>query len=101
MVAPQTIAAFVWYARALADLPIGGARTLTAAEVMTDGRLTLEPARYTFTRRADVDGRRAYAIAGRHGRLDLTGQLTVDADGAPREVTLTVVFGTFVTRRVD
>lgn len=99
VVAPQTVAEFVWYVPALADLPVGGTRALAAAEVMTDGGLALHLGQFTFTRVADDAGRRAYDLAGRHGDLDLTGRLVVDADGLPAEVTATVKFGTFVTRR--
>lgn len=99
VIAPQTIAEFFWYAAALEGLPVGEARTLGAVEVITDGRLALHPGRFTFTRAADLEGRRVYAITGKHGDLDLAGRLTVDADGAPHEVTVTLKYGSFLTRR--
>ncbi|MBL8622691.1 MAG: amidohydrolase family protein [Myxococcales bacterium] len=101
VLAPQAVAEFVWYAAALADLPVGAARTLTAAEVMTDGEVALHPGRFQFTRGADVDGRRSYAIVGQHGELALTGHLRVAPDGLPHEVSVTVSFGTFTTRRLE
>lgn len=38
-------------------------------------------------------------MTGSAGKLDLTGSLSVDADGLPHEVTFKLVFGTFVMRR--
>lgn len=99
VLAPQAVAEFVWHAAALADLEVGKARTRTAVEVMTERSLTLEPGTFTFTRSPDADGRRVYAVTGKLGRLDVKGHMSVDADGAPHEVSLTVVFGTFVIRR--
>jgi imidazolonepropionase-like amidohydrolase len=101
VVAPQTIAEFFWYAERLADLQVGGARTIEAVEVMTEGGLRLDPARFDFTRQPDADGRRVYAMVGKHGNLDFTGTFSVDADGAPHEVSLTLRFGTFAMRRVE
>lgn len=100
VIAPQTIAEQLWYVAALADLEVGKARTLTAAEVTTDGRLDVVPGSFTFTRAPDADGRKVYAFTGTHGRMDVTGQLVVDPDGAPREVSVTVKYGTFITRRL-
>jgi len=100
VVAPQTIAELFWYADALADLAIGGQRAIDAAEVMTDGALRLDPAHFTFTRRPDDAGKRVYDIAGTHGKLQLTGKLVVDPDGAPAEVTMVLRFGTVVFRRM-
>lgn len=99
VLAPQAIAEFAWHADALADLAVGKTRTRTAVEVMTEGSLVLEPGTFTFTRSPDDGGRRVYAVTGRIGRLDVEGHMSVDADGAPHEVSLTVVFGTFVIRR--
>ena len=100
VVAPQTIAELFWYADALADLAVGGERAIDAAEVMTDGALRLDPAHFTFTRRPDDGGKRVYDLAGTHGKLQLTGKLVVDADGAPAEATLVLRFGTVVFRRL-
>lgn len=100
VIAPQTVAEFLWYVPLLADLSVGATRTVTAAEVVTDGRLAVVPGRFAFTRTADDGGRRAYTIDGTHGALALTGRLIVGADSAPDEVTVTVKFGTFTTRRV-
>ena len=61
----------------------------------------LDPARFTFTRKPDAGGRRTYDLTGTHGKLAVTGSFTVDADGAPREIRLTVTFGAFAIRRVD
>ncbi|MCB9559958.1 MAG: amidohydrolase family protein [Kofleriaceae bacterium] len=101
VIAPQAVAEFFAYAPRLADLEIGASRPLVAAEVVTDGGLRLTPGRFTFTRQPDADGRRVYGIAGTHGELDLTGTFSVDPDGAPHQVSLTVRFGTFVTTRVE
>ena len=100
VIAPQTIAEFVWYAVRLAALKVGGSTTITSAEVMIENAVQLTPATFTFKRLADADGRRNYEIAGKHGRLDLTGKFSVDADGAPHDVEVRVPFGTFVTKRV-
>ncbi len=101
ILAPQTIAEFFWYADALADLAVGASRKLDAAEIMTDGGVRIDPASFTFTRRADAGGRRVYDLTGKHGELDLTGTFSVDPDGAPHEVQVSVIFGTFITRRVE
>ena len=76
-------------------------RTLTAVEVMTEGKLALYPGTFAFTRTADTGAQRGYTFTGKHGDLDVTGRVMVDADGAPHEVTVTVKFGTFVTHRLD
>lgn len=99
VLAPQAIAEFIWHADALADLGLGKVRTRTAVEVMSEGSLVLEPGTFTFTRAPDDGGRRVYTVTGKIGRLDLKGHMSVDADGAPHEVSLTLVFGTFVIRR--
>lgn len=101
VVAPQAVAEFVWYADILAPLAVGASRPIDAVEVMTDTGLRLDPARFTFTRKPDTDGRRTYDFTGTHGKLDLTGSFTVDKDGAPHEVSLTLKFGSFVIRRAD
>jgi imidazolonepropionase-like amidohydrolase len=101
VIAPQGIAEFVWYAERLAKTPVGGTTTITAAEVMVENAVRLDPATFTFKRVPDADGRRSYELAGKHGELDLKGKFSVDADGAPHEVSVTVRFGTFVTKRVD
>ena len=43
--------------------------------------------------------RRVYSIAGKHGEMDISGTFSVDADGAPHELELTIPFGTFGMRR--
>lgn len=101
VVAPQAVAEFAWYADILAPLAVGESRTIDAVEVMTDNGLRLDPGRFTFTRKPDAGGRRVYDLTGTHGKLDLTGTFTVDRDGAPHEISLTLKFGTFVIRRVD
>ena len=101
VIAPQAVAEFVWYADILAPLAVGASRTIDSVEVVTDTGLRLDPARFTFTRKPDAGGRRTYDLTGTHGKLELTGTFTVDADGAPREISLKVTFGTFVIRRVD
>jgi imidazolonepropionase-like amidohydrolase len=101
VVAPQTIAEFVWYAGRLATTPVGGSETITAAEVMVEMGVRLDPATFTFKRLPDADNRRVYEILGKHGQLDLKGKLTVDSDGMPHDVEATVKFGTFVTKRVE
>lgn len=101
VIAPQAVGEFVWYADILAPLAVGKTRAVDAVEVMTDSGLRLDPARFTFTRKPDVEGRRAYDLAGTHGTLELTGSFTVDRDGAPHEIRLTLKFGTFVIRRVE
>lgn len=101
VIAPQAIAEFVWYGDRLAKLGVGAKQTLTVAEVMTDSGLKLDPASFTFERLSDADGRRMYKLAGKHGQLDATGTFSVDKDGAPHDVSVTVVFGTFGMKRVD
>lgn len=100
VLAPQSIGEFFRYGELLADLAVGATRELTAAEIVTEGSLAVEPGRYTFTREPDQGGQRVYTFAGSHGRLAVTGRLVVDTDGAPAEVTVSVMFGTFVTRRL-
>lgn len=65
---------------------MGASRTIDAVEVMTEKGLRPDPARFTFTRRHDVEERRVYDLAGTHGDKRLTGTFTVDSDGAPHEV---------------
>lgn len=101
VIAPQAIAEFVWYAHRLASLKVGATRAITAAEVMMNSAIELEPASFTFKRLEDQDGRRRYELGGKNGKLDVTGQFSVDPDGAPHEVEVTVPWGKFVTRRVD
>ena len=101
VIAPQAVAEFVWYADILAPLAVGASRTVDSVEVLTDNGLKLDPARFTFTRKPDAGGRRAYDLSGTHGKLELTGSFTVDRDGAPNEMSLTLKFGSFVIRRVD
>jgi imidazolonepropionase-like amidohydrolase len=99
VITPQAIAEFVWYAAATAGLKEGESMPLTAVEVVAERSLALDAGTFTATRTADKDGRRTYDFAGKNGKLDVKGAFSVDADGAPHEVTLTVVFGTFVMRR--
>jgi imidazolonepropionase-like amidohydrolase len=101
VIAPQAVAEFVWYADILAPLAVGASRAVDAVEVMTDTGLRLDPGRFTFTRKPDTDGRRTYDFTGTHGKLELTGSFTVDRDGAPHEVSLSLKFGTFIMRRAD
>jgi hypothetical protein len=101
VIAPQAIAEFVWYADRLSKLAVGASQTVSVAEVMVENAVSLDPATFTFKRLPDADGRRVYTVGGKHGKLDLTGTFSVDADGAPHEVSVTVPFGTFVTKRVD
>ena len=101
VVAPQAVAEFAWYAEILAPLAVGKSRTIDAVEVVTDMGLRLDPARFTFTRKPDADGRRVYDLTGTHGKLDVTGSFSVDKDGAPHEMSLALKFGTFVIRRVE
>lgn len=101
IIAPQTIAEFFWYADSLEDLPVGQSRTIRSIVARTERGLTLELVTLELTRAADTDGRRHYDLTGSIGPLPLTGTFTVDPDGAPHEVSLTVSFGTFATRRVD
>jgi hypothetical protein len=44
----------------------GGERTLTAAEVRTEGALVVDLGRFTFTRVPDAGGLRVYDFAGTH-----------------------------------
>lgn len=101
VIAPQTIAEFVWYAARLDKLAVGGTKTLDAAEIMVESSVSLAPAKFTFKRLTDVDGRRMFELAGKHGALDLKGTFSVDKDGAPHDVEVSVKFGTFATKRVD
>ncbi len=101
VLAPQTIAEFVWYGEALATLAVGDRRTFTLVSVRTETELVLAAGFLTFTRTADADGRRHYRLAGRHGTLDATGTFSLDADGAPHRVSLALDFGTIVTQRVQ
>jgi imidazolonepropionase-like amidohydrolase len=99
VLAPQAVAEFVWYASMLGDLEVGKDKPLTAVEIIAEQSLRLDPGTFTATRSPDADGRRVYAFTGKNGRLDLKGTFSVDADGAPHEVSLTLVFGTFVMKR--
>jgi imidazolonepropionase-like amidohydrolase len=101
VIAPQSIAEFVWYAGRLATTPVGGSETIKVAAVMIEQAVRLDPATFTFTRVADREGRRAYELTGKHGDLDLRGKFSVDGDGVPHTIEATVKWGTFVTRRVD
>lgn len=101
VIAPQAIAEFVWYSDLLAKLAPGGSRAVDVVEVMTDQGLRLDPAHFTFTRQPDAEGRRVYTLEGSVGKLDVKGTFSVDRDGAPHEVSITLKFGTFVLRRVD
>lgn len=101
VISPQTIAEFVWYATRLAKLKVGATASISAAEVMLESTVKLEPGSFTFKRLADSDGRRIYEMAGKLGKLDVTGTLSVDADGAPHTVEVVVPWGKFVTRRID
>jgi imidazolonepropionase-like amidohydrolase len=100
VIAPQTIAEFIWYANRLATTPVGGSETIKAAEVMVEASVRLDPATFTFKRLPDAH-LRVYEINGKHGELDLAGKFSVDSDGAPHEVSATIRWGTFVTRRLD
>ena len=99
VIAPQTVAEFVWYATMVADLDVGRDRPLAAVEVQAERSLALDPGAFTATRQPDTAGRRIYAITGRNGRLDVKGTFSVDPDGAPHEVSVTLIYGTIVIRR--
>jgi imidazolonepropionase-like amidohydrolase len=101
VLAPQSIAEFVWYAGRLATTPVGTSVTVTSAEVMVDTSVRLDPATFTFKRLPDADGRRVYELGGKHGELDLKGKFSVDSDGAPHDIEATVKWGTFSTKRVE
>jgi hypothetical protein len=101
VVAPQSVAEFAWYVDKLAKLGVGKSMTIPSAGVMVDATVHLESQALTFTRNADADGRRVYAIKGKSGDLDLEGSLSVDADGAPHTIEAKVKWGTFLTRRID
>jgi imidazolonepropionase-like amidohydrolase len=101
VIAPQSVAEFVWYGDLLARLPVGGSRAIDSVEVMTDNGLRLDPAHFTFTRQPDVEGRRVYKLEGTIGKMELAGTFSVDRDGAPHEVTISLKFGTFAIRRVS
>jgi imidazolonepropionase-like amidohydrolase len=92
VLAPQTVAEFIWYAQDLRDKP----RTFTAVEVITEGALRLDPGTYTFTPTAPGH----YDVVGKVGALDVTGTFIVGADVMPEEVKLTFKFGTLIMRRV-
>jgi imidazolonepropionase-like amidohydrolase len=101
VIAPQAIAEFAWYADLLASLAVGASKEIDTVEVMTDTGLRLDPAHFTFTREPDAEKRRVYKLQGTHGKLELSGTFSVDPDGAPHEVIISLKFGTFVLRRVD
>ncbi len=100
LVAPQAIAEFVWYADLLGKLAVGGSRAVDVVEVMTDQGLRLDPAHFTFTRQPDAEGRRVYELEGMVGKMEMSGTFSVDRDGAPHEVSITLKFGTFAIRRL-
>ena len=101
VIAPQTIAEFVWYAGRLATIEVGVSQTITAAAIIVENEVRIDPASYTFKRLPDVDGRRVYAATGKVGRLDVKGSFSTDADGIPHEIELTVSFGTIKMKRVE
>ena len=100
VITPQAIVEQLWYAAALADLKVGGKRKMTAVGVNVERDVALDPTDYVFERKPDANGRRVYSFSGKAGSLDVTGSMTVDPDGAPAEVFITIKFGTFVLRRV-
>lgn len=100
LIAPQTVAEYLWYADRLAKTAVGAETAITSAAVMVDATVQLLETSLRIKRVADQDGRRTYEVAGKVGDLDLTGRFSVDADGAPHEIAATVKWGTFVTRRV-
>ena len=99
IIAPQTIAAYFWYVEPLAKLAVGAKHTLDTAEVVLEGGARLDAGKFTLVRAPDADGRRVYTLTGTHGKLDLTGQLVFDKDGAPYRVELTLKWGTFELQR--
>jgi imidazolonepropionase-like amidohydrolase len=101
VIAPQTVAEFVWYADRLRGLREGGSKAIEAAEVMVEDGVRLEPGTFTFVRLPDADGRRVYSLKGTHGALALDGTFTVDADQVPHDIEVKLRWGTFAIRRVE
>jgi hypothetical protein len=99
VIAPQSIAEFVWYGEQLASAKVGDTVKLAAVAVMTEGAPRLDPVALTFTRRPDADGRRSFELTGTYGALPVKGTFTLDPDGAPNTVEIEVTWGKLVTRR--
>ncbi|HVK88720.1 MAG TPA: amidohydrolase family protein [Kofleriaceae bacterium] len=101
VIAPQSIAEFVWYAEKLAATKVGAATKLSAVAVLTDGTPRLEPTVLTFTRRPDADGRRVFEFTATYGSEPASGTLSLDPDGTPHTIEIKVKWGAFVTKRIE
>lgn len=101
VLAPQSVAEFVWYAEKLADAKVSEAKKFTAVALMVDNTVHLDPVELTFTRQPDADGRRVFAVAGTYGGMPVTGTFALDADGVPQAIELKLKWGTFLTKRVE
>jgi imidazolonepropionase-like amidohydrolase len=101
VLAPQSVAEFVWYAEKLAEVKVGDAKKFTAVALMVDNTVHLDPVEVSFTRKSDAEGRRVFDIAGSYGGMPVTGTFALDADGSPNAIELKLKWGTFLTKRVE
>jgi hypothetical protein len=91
VIASQGTADYFWYAEALATLEVGDRKDVTAVMVtVTDLSLLT----FTFTRRADQDGARAYNFTDVGATF--TGTILVDPDRLPRRVEMKFAAGRVV-----